>query len=157
MRSPFHPVPCRLVASFDLKMVQTQILSDPLKFGDEFTPEARSILTGLLTRDPAQRLGANGAQDIKRHPFFANNIDFKKLMAKAYKPPFKPNVESAADTSNVSGCACPVEPVLQLTIGVLAGSLKNSLIPSSRVRRRPIRSSKAVDCQSRNRPRSKVS
>lgn len=53
-----------------------------------------------MTRDPAQRLGANGAEEIKRHPFFAKHIDFKKLMAKAIKPPFKPSVESAADTSN---------------------------------------------------------
>ncbi|ORY73875.1 kinase-like domain-containing protein [Leucosporidium creatinivorum] len=77
-----------------------KILTDPLKFGDEIAPDARSLLTGLLTRDPALRLGVNGAEEIKRHPFFAKHIDFKKLMAKAIKPPFKPSVESAADTSN---------------------------------------------------------
>ncbi|KAM0790286.1 Serine/threonine protein kinase, AGC [Microbotryomycetes sp. NB124-2] len=77
-----------------------KILTDPLRFGDEFTPDARNLLTGLLNRDPAQRLGANGGDEIKRHPFFAKHIDFRKLMRKEYKPPFKPNVESAVDTSN---------------------------------------------------------
>jgi serum/glucocorticoid-regulated kinase 2 len=77
-----------------------KILQDPLRFGDEIGPDARSLLTGLLTRDPAVRLGVNGAEDIKKHPFFAKNIDFKKLVQKKIQPPFKPSVASAIDTSN---------------------------------------------------------
>ncbi|KAL8280467.1 hypothetical protein RQP46_007115 [Phenoliferia psychrophenolica] len=77
-----------------------KILTDPLKFPDEIAPDARSLLTGLLTRDPALRLGVNGAESIKQHPFFSKHIDFKLLMAKKIQPPFKPSVESAADTSN---------------------------------------------------------
>jgi serum/glucocorticoid-regulated kinase 2 len=42
----------------------------------------------------------NGAEEIKRHPFFARHIDFKELMAKKIQPPFKPSVENPADTSN---------------------------------------------------------
>jgi len=72
-----------------------------LRFGDEISPDARSLLTGLLTRDPQQRLGVTGAESIRTHPFFAKHIDFKKLMQKKIQPPFKPSVESAADTSNV--------------------------------------------------------
>jgi serum/glucocorticoid-regulated kinase 2 len=72
-----------------------RILQDPLRFGDEIGPDARSLLTGLLTRDPSQRLGVNGAEDIKRHPFFLKHIDFKKLLAKEIKPPFKPSVVSS--------------------------------------------------------------
>ncbi|KAM0749889.1 Pkinase-domain-containing protein [Meredithblackwellia eburnea MCA 4105] len=77
-----------------------KILTDPLKFPDEIHSDARSLLTGLLTRDPAIRLGVNGAESIKAHPFFSKHIDFKLLMAKKIQPPFKPSVESAADTSN---------------------------------------------------------
>ncbi|GAA5980725.1 hypothetical protein JCM11641_000185 [Rhodosporidiobolus odoratus] len=77
-----------------------KILTDPLRFGDEISPDARSLLTGLLTRDPQQRLGVTGAHAIKEHPFFAKNIDFNRLMQKKIQPPFKPSVESAADTSN---------------------------------------------------------
>jgi hypothetical protein len=53
-------------------------------------------LTGsqLLNRDPARRLGVNGAQEIKDHPFFAKHIDWKRLLAKKIQPPFKPAVVS---------------------------------------------------------------
>lgn len=71
-----------------------KILQSPLVFGDEIGSHARSILTGLLTRDPLQRLGVNGADEIKKHPFFAKNIDFNKLLKKQIQPPFKPSVSS---------------------------------------------------------------
>ncbi len=71
-----------------------KILQDPLRFPEEVGPQARSLLTLLLNRDPAQRLGVNGAQDIKNHPFFAKHIDWKRLMAKKIQPPFKPAVVS---------------------------------------------------------------
>lgn len=71
-----------------------KILNDPLRFGEEFSPEACSILTGLLNRDPTRRLGAKGADEIKRHAFFHKHIDFKLLAAKKIQPPFKPSVAS---------------------------------------------------------------
>ena len=71
-----------------------KILNDPLVFGPEFSPEARSILTGLLNRNPTHRLGVNGADEIKRHPFFYKHIDFKRLSEKKIQPPFKPSVAS---------------------------------------------------------------
>ncbi|KAF0538295.1 AGC/AKT protein kinase [Gigaspora margarita] len=76
-----------------------KILQDELRFPDEVSSEARSLLTGLLTRDPNHRLGNNGAQEIKEHAFFSA-IDWKKLILKKVQPPFKPSVESAIDTSN---------------------------------------------------------
>ena len=76
-----------------------KILRDPLVFPDEVSPSARSILTGLLTRDPAQRLGVNGAEEIKRHPFF-EKIDWRRLAQKKIQPPFKPSVRSPVDVSN---------------------------------------------------------
>lgn len=76
-----------------------KILYNPLHFGPEIKTQARSLLTGLLTRNPNHRLGSNGAEEIKCHPFFAQ-IDWKRLMMKQYTPPFKPSVASAIDTSN---------------------------------------------------------
>jgi hypothetical protein len=71
-----------------------RILHDPLKFPDThssqssngdssgtgtgMTPDARSIMTGLLQREPSKRLGAGGSEEIKRHPFFARWIDWNK-------------------------------------------------------------------------------
>ena len=71
-----------------------KILQDPLKFPEEVGSDARSLLTQLLNRDPARRLGVNGAQEIKDHPFFAKHIDWKRLLAKKIQPPFKPAVVS---------------------------------------------------------------
>ncbi|PSR70509.1 hypothetical protein PHLCEN_2v13660 [Hermanssonia centrifuga] len=93
-----------------------KILQNPLVFGDEIGSQARSILTGLLTRDPTQRLGVNGADEIKKHPFFAKNIDFDKLLAKKIQPPFKPSVASPVDVSNfdtVFTAEAPMDSVVE--------------------------------------------
>lgn len=71
-----------------------KILSDPLRFPDGMGSEARDLLTQLLNRDPAKRLGVRGAQDIRNHPFFSRHIDFKRLWQKKLQPPFKPSVVS---------------------------------------------------------------
>ncbi|TPX69348.1 hypothetical protein SpCBS45565_g02581 [Spizellomyces sp. 'palustris'] len=76
-----------------------KILSDELRFPDEMSSVAKDLLRQLLNRDPAKRLGANGADEIKRHPFFAD-INWSRLLARKYPPPFRPNVTSAVDTSN---------------------------------------------------------
>src|ERR1700730_3543387 len=47
-------------------LMYEKILRDPLVFGPEIGTQARSVLTGLLTRDPTCRLGANGADTIKK-------------------------------------------------------------------------------------------
>lgn len=102
-----------------------KILNDPLKFPDEMGKDARNLITRLLSRDPESRLGSNGAGEIKKHPFFKSStsspflqcitvqfsgltpfsqypaVDWKKLLAKQIQPPFKPNVKSAVDCSNV--------------------------------------------------------
>jgi len=76
-----------------------KILQDPLKFPSGMPSSARSIITELLQRDPSRRLGAGGAEEIKRHMFFAS-IDWVKLMAKKIQPPFKPSVTDNIDVSN---------------------------------------------------------
>ncbi|KAK0186557.1 probable Serine/threonine-protein kinase gad8 [Armillaria ostoyae] len=77
-----------------------RILTDPLHFPPDMSVEAKSVMTGLLQRDPSRRLGANGGEEIKRHPFFARYIDWNRLLAKRYPPPFKPSVESVLDVAN---------------------------------------------------------
>ncbi|KAJ6051979.1 hypothetical protein N7460_002513 [Penicillium canescens] len=63
-------------------------------------PAAKSLLQGLLHRGPAQRLGANGAGEIKAHPFF-KGIDWHKLAQRRYVPAFKPNVTGINDTGAI--------------------------------------------------------
>lgn len=76
-----------------------KILGDPLKFPEMFDTQAKDLLIKLLDRNPNKRLGANGSQEIKDHPFF-RDIDWVKLNNKGYTPPFKPPVTSAFDTNN---------------------------------------------------------
>lgn len=74
-----------------------KILQEPLTFPGELVPSsARDLLSKLLNRDPTQRLGANGAAEIKAHPFFTA-VDWRKLLQRKYEPAFKPNVVSNAD------------------------------------------------------------
>ncbi|KAG1472738.1 hypothetical protein G6F56_001358 [Rhizopus delemar] len=76
-----------------------KILQDELRFPDDVSSDARGLLRGLLTRDPNERLGNKGSEEIKNHPFFAS-IDWRKLNQKKLQPPYKPSVESAYDTQN---------------------------------------------------------
>ncbi|KAJ2597627.1 Serine/threonine-protein kinase [Coemansia sp. RSA 1722] len=76
-----------------------RILEDELVFSVETGNRAKSLLRGLLQRDPRRRLGNNGASEIKDQPFFAE-INWDYLIGKQYEPPFKPSVASAIDTSN---------------------------------------------------------
>ncbi|KAI6147236.1 kinase-like domain-containing protein [Pisolithus tinctorius] len=92
------------------KMYQ-KILTDPLVFGPDIGTEARSILTSLLNRDPTKRLGVNGAEEIKRHPFFEKHIDFKRLLQKKIQPPFKPRVSSPVDVSNFDTVFTTEDPI----------------------------------------------
>ena len=42
------------------------------------SPEAKSFIQSLLCFDPSQRLGANGAEEVKQHPFL-RGIDWANL------------------------------------------------------------------------------
>lgn len=72
-----------------------KILSEPLYFpgSDIVPPAAKDLLTKLLNRNPAERLGANGSSEIKAHRFF-DAIDWRKLLQRKYEPAFKPSVVS---------------------------------------------------------------
>lgn len=52
----------------------------------QFTPELKSLVEGLLEKDPSQRLGRRGAKEIKEHAFFNGKykIDWEKVQEKKY-------------------------------------------------------------------------
>ena len=64
----------------DVNVMYQRILSDPLLFPHEMPLDAKSLITHLLQRDPTKRLGASGAEDIKRHPFFSKHIDWNRCV-----------------------------------------------------------------------------
>ncbi|KAI8957860.1 protein kinase [Daldinia sp. FL1419] len=75
--------------------IRQRILSQPIQFPDSFSTPAKDVIIKLLDRDPAQRLGANGASEVKSHPFFAG-IDWNKLFLREYEPAFRPKLTSSS-------------------------------------------------------------
>merc|ERR1711916_297424 len=78
-----------------------KILFSELTFPDYVTADAKSCITGLLQRNPEQRLGA-GKEDgkaIKQHPFF-KDMPWSDLLHKKIKPSWKPHLSSETDTRN---------------------------------------------------------
>nr|KYP61454.1 Microtubule-associated serine/threonine-protein kinase 3 [Cajanus cajan] len=63
---------------------------------EEMSPEAHDLIDRLLTEDPNQRLGSNGASEVKQHVFF-KDINWDTLARQ--KAAFVPASESALDTS----------------------------------------------------------
>ena len=128
-----------------------KILNDPLKFPDEMGNDARNLITRLLSRDPESRLGSNGTEEIKKHPFFKSStcfpslpfavqlsglthhtVDWKKLLAKQIQPPFKPNVKSAVDCSNVDDVFTSEDPVDSVVEGSkISQTVQNQFIDFS--------------------------
>ncbi|EPQ56369.1 kinase-like protein [Gloeophyllum trabeum ATCC 11539] len=78
------------------------ISKDPLRFPEDAESRCSraglQALKGLLTRDPAQRLGCKphgeGFEELRRHPWF-RNIDWETLESKQATPPFVPDSKKA--------------------------------------------------------------
>ncbi|CAK4081060.1 unnamed protein product [Aphanomyces euteiches] len=71
------------------------ILHEPLDLSSKyFSEDARSLLRGLLTRKPNQRLGFHGGKEVMAHPFFAD-VPWDKVYKRQIQPSFVPNVPSA--------------------------------------------------------------
>lgn len=71
-----------------------------LKFPDNvtITKDAKDCITKLLEKNPANRLGYNGLDEIKKHPFFCT-INFEDLKLRKLKPPFIPKIKDKNDFS----------------------------------------------------------
>jgi len=84
----------------NVNVMYQKILTGELRVPNYVSDDARSLLEGLLTREPAQRLGTKGGAEVKQHPWFSD-IDWAKLERKEIEPPFKPNVKSQDDISQI--------------------------------------------------------
>lgn len=80
------------------------ICDEDIKMMPNFSKDAVDLLTGLLKRNPEERLGSGpgGIDDIKQHIWFLD-IEWEDLLAKKVEPPFKPEAtESSIDTNYIS-------------------------------------------------------
>ncbi|KAF4656101.1 hypothetical protein FOL47_009133 [Perkinsus chesapeaki] len=69
------------------------IIEGPLKFPSWMRDQnAKSIISGLMTKQPEKRLGGGllGAKEIKKHPYF-KNFDFDGLVSRSVKSEWKPD------------------------------------------------------------------
>ncbi|XP_006871484.1 PREDICTED: RAC-beta serine/threonine-protein kinase isoform X3 [Chrysochloris asiatica] len=75
------------------------ILMEEIRFPRTLSPEAKSLLAGLLKKDPKQRLGGgpSDAKEVMEHSFFLS-INWQDVVQKKLLPPFKPQVTSEIDT-----------------------------------------------------------
>ncbi len=81
------------------------IKNDELKFDKHkevsLSNSCKDIITKLLHKHPAFRLGSKSdVQDLKNHRFF-KSIDFDKLEKREIQAPFKPRVTSDFDVSQI--------------------------------------------------------
>jgi hypothetical protein len=88
---------CRGEAGAAAPWCQAQSRRFHRRWPSRLSAHAESLIRSLLC-DREERLGKEGAEQIKGHPFF-NGIDWSSLRC-ADAAPFKPHVESATDTSH---------------------------------------------------------
>jgi serine/threonine protein kinase len=67
-------------------------------FHSYLSKESVDLLSRLLVKDPSKRL--TEPSQIKSHPFFKGYIDWKLMLSKALKSPYKPLLDSTDDTKH---------------------------------------------------------
>ena len=84
------------------KQMLQDIVTKPIEMKEHFSAEARSLLSGLLERDPKKRLGSStaDASDIMAHAFF-RDINWQDLREKRIKAPYTPHTTSPEDCRNI--------------------------------------------------------
>jgi|AntAceMinimDraft_1070359.scaffolds.fasta_scaffold20057_2 serine/threonine protein kinase len=62
--------------------------------GQDFSPQLKQLITGLLEKNPNKRLGMlkEGIQGVKRVAWL-REIDWPSLESRALEPPFKPDAD----------------------------------------------------------------
>ena len=72
-----------------------RILESDLSFPSNLNPDAISLMSGLLERNPSKRIGfKNGVQEIKSHPWL-QDIDWGLFIQKKITPPWKPRLDQS--------------------------------------------------------------
>lgn len=82
----------------DTKILKKKILEANVEFPDfkNVSAKFKHFIISLLTVDPKERLGNEGFEEVKAHPWFAK-VKFDKLEGKEIEPPFKPKFASKDD------------------------------------------------------------
>ena len=70
----------------------------PITFYNNFSEEAKDLISKLLELDPKKRLGSgpNGFENLKNHKYF-EEINWEDLENRKVSPPFVPNLDNSMD------------------------------------------------------------
>jgi len=87
--------------SDNLEKMYELIQKGDIKFNKRLniSEEAKDLILKFLSRNPKKRLGINGINEIKSHPFFAK-IDFDQLLKRKIQAPFIPDIKDKYDVNN---------------------------------------------------------
>jgi len=96
--------------SQDVQQMYFKIMHAKLDLPDSLDEATKTILLGLLERDPVKRMSDSNA--IKAHPYF-KGVDWEKLLRKEITPPFIPPVKSKMDISMVDPAFTSEKPTDQ--------------------------------------------
>ncbi|OQR93192.1 receptor kinase [Thraustotheca clavata] len=88
--------------AYDMATLELNPTYDP-KY---FSPAATELLQRLLIRDPRLRLGAKGADEVKKMKFF-ENVDWAAMESMSIPPPFVPDRDINAASQADIGCFDP--------------------------------------------------
>ena len=80
-----------LILLSEVKFPKFYYNEDREKINYRVSDEAKDLILKLLEKEPGDRIGKKGLNDIKSHPFFAN-MNFDNLKNKKLQSPYKPNV-----------------------------------------------------------------
>lgn len=106
---PFYSEELSLTYCKILNHAETLDIPNNEELPQDITDEARDLIRKLIThRD--ERLGKNGVEELKAHPFFTEidwaHLDIRKVVEKtivnsfSVEPPYNPSVSGPTDTSN---------------------------------------------------------
>ncbi|KRW99442.1 Protein kinase-like domain [Pseudocohnilembus persalinus] len=95
------PFDYRLIYRQDQKFekIYDRILQSDLPMPRLLSTFGKDLLNKLMQKVPSKRLGYNGIQEIKDHPWFSA-VDWDLLGKKKYKAPFIPKLQDEFDVNN---------------------------------------------------------
>jgi len=82
----------------DEENMYSKIMTADIEYPNYLSAEAIDIISKFLKRDPTQRLQVTN--EMKAHAWF-KPINWEKLVKLEIEPPFKPNVKSLDDVSQI--------------------------------------------------------
>uniref|UniRef100_A0A183SLK6 Non-specific serine/threonine protein kinase n=1 Tax=Schistocephalus solidus TaxID=70667 RepID=A0A183SLK6_SCHSO len=96
------------------KATAEKILKSQVKFPPSFSPEAISLIRGLLRKDPKERLGAkNDVEEIKQQRFFKRyDVNWADVYDRKMEPPFRPELLSDSDVSMFDPTFTGLQPIV---------------------------------------------